>query len=110
MGKWIGAVILGVLGLGSIGQYPLVGFGMLGAAGLLIWMGMQSRQAVRIERSRPTAARQARQEVQAEVNEAQRDANRQLRREVARARAQAQRNVDDAVARVQAEQSQRWIA
>ncbi|MBE5505801.1 Uncharacterised protein [Mycobacteroides abscessus subsp. massiliense] len=110
MGKFIVAGLLGFLGLGTIGQHPLVGFGMLGVAGLLVWMGLQGRQSVRVERSRPVAARQARQEVQSEVNSAQRDANRQVRAQVERARREAQRNVDNAVARVRAEQSQRWVA
>ncbi|RIS81296.1 hypothetical protein [Mycobacteroides abscessus] len=111
MSKYVAAaVILGVLGLGVIGQYPIVGFGMLGAAGVLVWLGIQGRQAARVERSRPTAARQARADVQQEVNAAQRAANRQLRREVEKARRQAQRNVDDAVERTRAEQSQGWVA
>lgn len=110
MGKLIGAAVLAFLGLGTIGQYPLVGFGMLGVAGLLVWMALQSRQAVRVERARPTAAREARQDVQHEVNAAQRDANRELRRAVERARRQAQKNVDNAVQRVARDQASRWIA
>ncbi|SLI77029.1 Uncharacterised protein [Mycobacteroides abscessus subsp. massiliense] len=95
MGKLIGAAALAFLGLGLIGDYPIVGFGMLAAAGLLVWMGMQGRQSVRVERARPTAARQARQEVQSEVNRAQRDANR---------------NLASAVQRVEREQRERWVA
>lgn len=110
MGKFVGAGLLAFLGLGTIGQYPVVGFGMLAVAGLLTWMGLQSRQAVRVERARPTAARQARMDVQAEVNRAQRDANRAMRAEVKRARVTAQRNVDGAVQRVRAEQAERWVS
>lgn len=109
MGKYVGAAVLALLGLGLVGDYPLIGFGFLAVAGLLVWMGMQGRAAVRVERSRPVAARSARMEVQQEVNRAQRDANKQLRAEVKRARVTAQRNVDNAVARVRAEQSQRWM-
>lgn len=109
MGKFVGAAVLAFLGLGTIGRYPVVGFGMLGVAALLVWMSLQSRQAVRVERSRPVAARSARADVQAEVNRAQRDANREMRRAVEKARVTAQRNVDNAVARVRAEQSQRWM-
>ncbi|ORA53653.1 MULTISPECIES: hypothetical protein [Mycobacteroides] len=110
MGKYVGAAVLAFLGLGTISEYPLIGFGMLGVAGLLVWMAMQGRQAVRVERSRPVAARSARADVQAEVNRAQRAANREVRQQVARARRQAQRNVDGAVARVRAEQERRWVA
>ncbi|AWG55014.1 hypothetical protein [Mycobacteroides abscessus] len=110
MGKWIAAGLLGLSGLSIVGQYPIVGFGMLCAGALLVWMGLQSRQAVRVERARPTAAREARQDVQHEVNSAQRDANRQLRRAVEKARRQAQKNLDGAVERVRAEQAQRWVA
>ncbi|BBZ82285.1 hypothetical protein MABM_22010 [Mycobacteroides abscessus] len=110
MGKYVAAGLLAFLGLGTIGQYPVVGFGMLGVAGLLVWMALQGRQAARVERSRPVAARSARAEVQAEVNSAQRDANKQMRRAVERARREAQRNVDNAVQRVRAEQERRWVA
>ncbi|SHW96707.1 hypothetical protein [Mycobacteroides abscessus] len=110
MGKLIGAAVLAFLGLGTIGQYPLVGFGMLGVAGLLVWMGLQSRQATRVERSRPVAARSARAEVAQEVNAAQRAANRHLRQAVEKARRQAQKNLAGAVQRVRAEQERRWIA
>ncbi|SIG37653.1 Uncharacterised protein [Mycobacteroides abscessus subsp. abscessus] len=110
MGKLIGAAALAFLGLGLIGDYPIVGFGMLAAAGLLVWMGMQGRQSVRVERARPTAARQARQEVQSEVNRAQRDANRQVRGAVERARREAQANLARAVQRVEQEQRERWVS
>lgn len=110
MGKYVAAAVLAFLGLGTIGQYPLIGFGILAVAALLVWMGLQGRQATRVERSRPVAARSARAEVQAEVNRAQRQANREMRQVVQGARRQAQRNVDGAVARVRAEQAERWIA
>ncbi|MBN7566651.1 hypothetical protein I3U61_21855 [Mycobacteroides abscessus subsp. massiliense] len=110
MGKLIGAVVLAFLGLGTIGQYPIVGFGMLCAGALLAWMGLQGRAATRAERSRPTAAREARMGVAQEVNSAQRAANRAMRAEVGRARREAQKNLAGAVARVRAEQAQRWIA
>ncbi|UJW66740.1 hypothetical protein [Mycobacteroides chelonae] len=109
MGKFVGAAILALFGLGLMGDYPIVGFGMLGVAGLLVWMAMQGRATARVERARPVAARSARADVQAEVNRAQRDANREMRRAVEKARVTAQRNVDNAVARVRAEQSQRWM-
>ncbi|MBN7375691.1 hypothetical protein I3U60_05270 [Mycobacteroides abscessus subsp. massiliense] len=110
MGKYVGAAVLAFLGLGLVGDYPLIGFGFLAAGGLLVWMALQSRQATRVERSRPVAARLARQEVQAEVNSAQRAANRDVRRAVERARRQAQRNVDGAAQRVRAEQAERWVS
>lgn len=110
MGKWIAAAVLAFLGLGLIDQYPVVGFGMLIGAGLLVWMSLQGRQSLRVDRSRPTAARSARMEVQSEVNRAQRDANRQMRQTVERARREAQRNLASAVERVRAEQAARWIA
>lgn len=109
MGKWIAAGLLGLSGLSLLSEYPLWGVGLLGFAALLVWMALQSRQAVRVERARPVAARSARAEVAQEVNRAQRDANKQLRAEVKRARVTAQRNVDNAVARVRAEQAQRWV-
>ncbi|MDQ8118552.1 hypothetical protein [Mycobacteroides abscessus] len=110
MGKYVAAAVLAFLGLGTIGQYPVVGFGFLAAGALFVWMGLQSRQAVRVERARPTAARSARADVQSEVNRAQRDANRAMRAEVKRARVTAQRNVDGAVRRVRAEQAERWVS
>lgn len=110
VGKFIGAAVLAFLGLGTLSDYPVVAFGMLAAGALLVWMALQSRQAVRVERARPTAAREARADVQSEVNRAQRAANREMRQTVERARREAQRNVDDAVQRVRAEQAQRWIA
>lgn len=110
MGKWIAAGLLAFLGLGTISDYPVVGFGFLAAGGLLVWMALQGRQAVRVERARPVAARSARAEVAQEVNRAQRDANRTLRRAVEKARREAQRNVDGAAQRVRAEQAQRWVS
>lgn len=110
MGKFIVAGLLGFLGLGLLSDYPMVGVGMLCAAGLIGWMSVQGRQAGRVERARPVAARQARMDVQQEVNRAQRDANREMRQAVEKARRQAQRNVDGAVQRVQAEQARRWVA
>lgn len=110
MGKYVGAGLLAFLGLGTIGQYPVVGFGFLAAGALLVWMALQSRQAVRVERARPTAARSARAEVAQEVNAAQRAANREARQAVERARRQAQRNVDGVAARVRVEQASRWVA
>ncbi|SKP38568.1 ATP synthase subunit B family protein [Mycobacteroides abscessus] len=110
MSKWIFAGLLAFLGLGLVGDYPLVGFGFLAAAALLGWMSLQGRQSLRVERARPTAARQARQDVQQEVNSAQRDANRAVRGAVERARREAQRNLSGAVARVEQEQAQRWVS
>ncbi|AMT69287.1 MULTISPECIES: hypothetical protein [Mycobacteroides] len=109
MGKFVGAAVLAFLGLGLVGDYPLIGFGFLTVAGLLVWMGLQGRASARVERARPVAARSARMDVQQEVNSAQRDANKQMRRAVERARREAQRNVDAAVARVRAEQTERWV-
>ncbi|WP_133176616.1 hypothetical protein [Mycobacteroides abscessus] len=110
MGKFVAAAVLAFLGLGTVGQYPVVGFGFLAAGGLLVWMALQGRATVRVSHARPTAAREARQEVQSEVNRAQRDANKQLRQTVERARREAQRNVDSAVERVRAEQAERWVS
>lgn len=109
MGKFIVAGLLALSGMSILGQYPLVGVGLLGVAGLLAWMALQGRQSVRVERSRPVAARQARQEVQQEVNRAQRDANRAVRGAVERARREAQRNLASAVQRVEREQASRWV-
>lgn len=110
MGKFIAAGILILLGLGTLSDYPLIGFGMLGVAGLLVWMALQGRASARVERSRPVAARSARAEVAQEVNRAQRDANREVRQAVERARRQAQKTVDGAVARVERDQRERWVA
>ncbi|SLJ13366.1 hypothetical protein [Mycobacteroides abscessus] len=110
MGKWILVGVLAFSGMSLLGQYPVWGVGMLLAAGLIGWMGMQGRQSARVERSRPVAARQARQDVQAEVNAAQRAANREMRRAVEKARRQAQKNLAGAVERVRAEQAQRWVS
>lgn len=109
MGKLIGAGLLALFGLGLIDQYTVVGCGMLIGAGLLVWMSLQGRQSIRVSHARPTAARQARQDVQSEVNAAQRQANRAVRSAVERARREAQANLASAVQRVQAEQAQRWV-
>lgn len=109
MGKLIAAVLLGLSGMSLLDQYPVWGFGLLAAAGLLAWMALQGRQSVRVERARPTAARSARAEVQQEVNAAQRAANRAVRGAVERARREAQKNLAGAVARVEAEQRERWV-
>ncbi len=110
MGKWILVGVLALFGLGLLSDYPIVGFGMLCAAGLIGWMALQGRRAVRVSHARPTAARQARQEVQQEVNLAQRQANRAVRGAVERARREAQTNLASAVQRVEAEQRERWVA
>lgn len=110
MGKWILVVLLGLLGISLLGQYPVWGFGLLAVAGLIGWMSVQGRQAGRVERARPVAARQARMDVQQEVNRAQRDANRQVRQSVERARREAQRSLASAVQRVEAERRERWVA
>lgn len=110
MGRWILVGVLALSGMSILGQYPVWGFGMLCAAGLTGWMTLQGRQSARVERSRPVAARQARQEVQAEVNAAQRDANRAARSAVERARREAQRSLAGAVQRVEREQASRWVS
>lgn len=108
MGRWILIGLLAFSGMSLLGQYPV--WGLLAAAGLLAWMGLQGRQAGRVERARPMAARSARMEVQSEVNAAQRAANREVRSAVERARREAQRNLAGAVQRVQQEQRERWVA
>lgn len=110
MGKWIVVALLGLSGMSILSEYPLWGVGLLVAAGLIGWMTLQGRRSVRVERSRPTAARSARAEVQSEVNAAQRQANREVRQQVERARREAQTNLASAVARVEAEQRERWVA
>lgn len=110
MGKWIVAGLLAFSGMSILSEYPLWGVGLIGVAGLIGWMSVQGRQSVRVERSRPTAAREARYDVQSEVNRAQRDANRAVRSAVERARREAQRNLAGAVQRVEREQAQRWSA
>lgn len=109
MGKWIVVALLGLSGMSIVSEYPLWGFGLIGVAGLIGWMALQGRQSARVERARPVAARQARQEVQSEVNRAQRDANRQVRQAVERARREARKNLAGAVARVEQEQRERWV-
>lgn len=110
MGKLIVAGLLAFSGMSILGQYPVWGFGLIGVAGLIGWMSLQSRQSLRVERARPVAARSARAEVQSEVNAAQRQANREVRAQVERARREARRNLSGAVARVEQEQRERWVA
>lgn len=110
MGKWILVVLLGLSGLSLLSEHPLWGVGMLALSGLIGWMALQGRQSARVSHARPTAALQARQDVQQEVNRAQRDANRAVRQSVERARREAQKNLAGAVARVEREQRERWIA
>lgn len=110
MGRWIVVALLGLSGISLLGQYPLWGFGLLAVAGLIGWMALQGRQSARVERARPTAAREARQDVQREVNAAQRDANRAVRQSVERARREAQKNLASAVQRVEREQRERWVS
>ncbi|MBN7463748.1 hypothetical protein PP568_09875 [Mycobacteroides abscessus] len=110
MGKWILVGVLALSGMSILGQYPLWGVGLLALSGLIGWMSVQGRQSVRVERSRPTAARSARLEVQSEVNAAQRAANRAVRQQVERARREAQRSLASAVQRVEREQRERWVA
>ncbi|SHX81922.1 hypothetical protein [Mycobacteroides abscessus] len=110
MGKWFLVVLLGLSGMSILSEYPLWGVGLLALSGLIAWMTLQGRRAVRVERARPTAARSARAEVQSEANRAQRAANRDVRSAVERARREAQKNLAGAVQRVEREQASRWVS
>ncbi|MDO3129681.1 hypothetical protein P5V43_21475 [Mycobacteroides abscessus subsp. bolletii] len=110
MGKWIFVGLLALSGLSLLGQYPVWGFGLLAAAGLLAWMGLQGRQSARVSHARPTEWAQARQESQLEVNRAEREARAMVRRAVLCADKRGQAAVQCAAERVRQEQGSGWSA
>ncbi|MBN7388560.1 Uncharacterised protein [Mycobacteroides abscessus subsp. abscessus] len=111
MGKFIVAGLLGFLGLGLLSDYPMVGVGMLCAAGLIGWMSLQGRQSSRsTSHVRPTEWAQARQESAVEVARAEREARAMVRRAVKQADKRGQAAVRRAAELVQAEQSSGWSA
>lgn len=111
MGKWVGFGLLALFGLGLIGDYPLVGFGLLAASGLLVWMALQGRQSSRpTSHVRPTEWAQARQQSAMEVARAEREARAVVRRAVKQADKRGQAAVQRAAERVQADQGSGWSA
>ncbi|EIV54166.1 hypothetical protein [Mycobacteroides abscessus] len=111
MGKWILVGLLGLSGLSMLSDYPVVGFGLLAVAALLVWMSLQGRQAARpTAHARPTEWAQARRESQMEVARAEREARAMVRRAVRQADRRGQVAVQRATAQVQADQAQGWSA
>lgn len=111
MGKLIVAGLLGLSGLSLLSDYPLVGFGLLAAAALLVWMSLQGRHSSRpVSHARPTEWARARQESALEVARAERAARAVVRRAVRQADRRGELAVQRAVAQVQADQAQGWSA
>lgn len=111
MGKWILVGLLGLSGLSLLSEYPLVGFGLLAAAALLVWMSLQGHRSSRpVSHVRPTAWAQARRESQLEVARAEREARAMVRRAVRQADRRGQAAVQRASAQVQEDQAQGWSA
>ncbi len=111
MGKLIVAVLLGLSGLSLLSDYPVVGFGLLAVAALLVWMSLQGRRAARpVAHARPTEWARARQESAMEVARAEREARAVVRRAVRQADRRGQVAVQRASAQVQAEQGSGWSA
>ncbi|AMT69259.1 MULTISPECIES: hypothetical protein [Mycobacteroides] len=111
MGKLIFAGLLGFSGLSVLSDYPVVGFGLLAVAALLVWMSLQGRRSSRpVSHARPTEWAQARQQSQLEVARAEREARAVVRRAVRQADKRGQAAVQRAAAQVQAEQGSGWSA
>lgn len=111
MGKLIFAGLLGFSGLSILGDYPVVGFGLLAVAALLVWMSLQGRRPARpTSHARPVEWAQARQESAMEVARAEREARAAVRNAVRLADRRGQAAVQRAVAQVQAEQGSGWSA
>lgn len=111
MGKLIVAVLLGLSGLSLLSDYPVVGFGLLTAAALLVWMSLQGRQAARpVAHARPTEWARARQESALEVARAEREARAVVRRAVRQADRRGELAIQRAAAQVQAEQGSGWVS
>lgn len=111
MGKWFLAGLLGLSGVSLLSEYPLVGFGLLTVAGLILWMSWQGRQATRpVSHARPTEWAQARRESAMEVARAEREARAVVRRAVRQADRRGQVAVQRASERVGQEQGVGWSA
>ncbi|OHU38283.1 hypothetical protein BKG80_10890 [Mycobacteroides chelonae] len=92
-----------------LSDYPVVGFGLLAVAALLVWMSLQGRRAARpVAHARPTEWAQARQESAMQVARAEREARAVVRRAVRQADKRGQAAVQRAVAQVQADQGAGW--
>ncbi len=93
-----------------LSDYPVVGFGLLAVAALLVWMSLQGRRAARpIAHARPTEWARARQESQVEVARAERAARAAVRRVVRQADRRGQAAVQRAAERVRHEQDAGWV-
>lgn len=111
MGKWIFVGLLGLSGLSLLSDYPLVGFGLLAATALLVWMSLQGRKSSRpVAHARPTEWAQARRESQMQVARAEREARAMVRRAVKAADRRGQAAVQRATERVRQEQGAGWSA
>lgn len=111
MGKWVLVGLLGLSGLSMLSDYPVVGFGLLAVAALLVWMSLQGRRAARpVAHARPTEWAQARREGQMEVARAEREARAMVRRAVRQADQRGELAIQRAAAQVQAEQGSGWSA
>lgn len=105
MGKLIFAGLLALSGLSILSDYPVVGFGLLAVAALLVWMSWQGRRAARpTSHARPTEWAQARRESQMEVARAERAARAAVRRAVKAADKRGQAAVQRASMQVRQEQ------
>ncbi|MBN7467068.1 hypothetical protein ACM0AZ_12625 [Mycobacteroides abscessus subsp. massiliense] len=105
MGKLVAAVVLGFLGLSVFSDYPLIGFGLIAVAALLVWVAMQGRRSARpVAHARPTEWARARQESAMEVARAERAARAMVRRAVRQADKRGQAAVQRASERVRQEQ------
>ncbi|BBZ83079.1 Uncharacterised protein [Mycobacteroides abscessus subsp. massiliense] len=111
MGKLVAAVVLGFLGLSVFSDYPLIGFGLIAVAALLVWVAMQGRRSARpVAHARPVEWARARQESQMEVARAEREARAVVRRAVRQTDKRGQAAIQRAAALVQSEQSSGWSA
>lgn len=111
MGKWVLVGLLGLSGLSILSDYPVVGFGTMAVAGLLVWMSLQGRRAARpISHARPTEWARARQESAMQVARAEREARAAVRRAVRQADRRGRVAVQRAAERVRQEQSAGWSA
>lgn len=111
MGKLIVAVLLGLSGLSMLSDYPVVGFGMMAVAGLLVWMSLQGRRSSRpVSHARPTEWARARQESALEVARAEREVRAAVRRAVRQADRRGELAIQRAAAQVQAEQGSGWVS
>lgn len=105
MGKWVLVGLLGLSGLSLLSDYPLVGFGMMAVAGLIVWMSLQGRRSAQpVSHARPTEWAQARRESQMQVARAEREARNHVRRAVRQADKRGQVAVQRASAQVRQEQ------